>query len=109
MAGLMPRLLEGMRALCVLALVFFNFAHAPVAAGAAPGTGSICGMPMDVPSGEGEPGCTPCLGAAGFVLPPLPVVPPPLLQQEAPLPIAREGGRAPLRHAGAQPRAPPRA
>lgn len=76
----MPRLGEGVRALVVLALVFLNFGHAPLAAAAdlVPAWAvATCGAPV----ADGGPAqapvahqCDVCLLGAGFGLPPAPPV-----------------------------------
>lgn len=110
----MARLMEVVRALGVLALVFLNFGHAPMAAAAGPPasawTASWCGAPVspDAPADSAAAQCDVCLIGSGLDLPPAPPA----------LPLrfgAETGGYALIdsvrhqlvRHAGAQPRAPP--
>ena len=75
----MAKLKETVRALGVLALVFLNFGHVPVAAGAdlsaVSRAASFCGAPidpLDVPGDEATSQCVACLIGAGLDLPPVP-------------------------------------
>jgi len=67
-------LLEVVRALCVVALVFLNFGHAPLAAGSeyafSPPANSFCGDPLDDPSEAKDHPCQACRIGAGMALPP---------------------------------------
>jgi hypothetical protein len=75
--------LELLRALCVLALLFLNFAHTPVSAGPLSGPlvtttadASFCGDPLDGP-GDHAP-CHACrIGGAADLPPPVPTPCPP--------------------------------
>lgn len=110
----MPRLGEGVRALVVLALVFLNFGHLPVAAAGVPAwAGPVCGTPADLELPAKQPvahQCDVCLVGSGFALPP---APPALVPPRGELRLA--GAAAPAAmpaawHYGqAQPRAPPAA
>lgn len=111
------KLQETVRALGVVALVFLNFGHAPMAAGtelvASSYGASFCGGPVDPVDAPGHGNfapCDVCLLGSGMDLPP----PPAGLRLpfgEAPAcyvtAVRREGAR--WRHAGSQPRAPPAA
>lgn len=111
----MPRLMETARALIVLALVFLNFGHVPVAAGADLPTSlevaSYCGAPADPHAPPGDHAAAPCdvcLIGAGFTLPPAPAglvlcLGTDRVAYAAPAAV----GPALLRRRGAQPRAPP--
>jgi hypothetical protein len=77
-------MLEVVRALCVLALLFLNFAHQPAPAAAAPGdvltlaaTQSFCGDPADEGKTAHAP-CHACRIGAGADLPTPPQHPIPL-------------------------------
>lgn len=70
------KLQEIVRALCVLALIFLNFAHAPFALGGEDAVtaqiGSFCGDPIDSPAdAKGNP-CQACRIDGGTALPPPP-------------------------------------
>ena len=69
-------LVELLRALCVLGLLFLNLAHVPAAT--AGDDGPLCGPTADAGhnAGDDEP-CPACrLGDAGCALPPVPPAPP---------------------------------
>ena len=111
----MAKLKETVRALGVLALVFLNFGHVPVAAGAdlsaVSRAASFCGAPidpLDVPGDEATSQCVACLIGAGLDLPAgRATVPVGLGTERAAYAAAAAAAPAPWRHHGAQPRAPP--
>lgn len=71
------KLQEVVRALCVVALAFLSFGHAPLAAGgefvATPLASTFCGDPIDNPAGAKANPCQACRIGAGAVLPPAPL------------------------------------
>ena len=111
----MAKLKETVRALGVLALVFLNFGHVPVAAGAdlsaVSRAASFCGAPidpLDVPGDEATSQCVACLIGAGLDLPPVPATLTLRFGKErVAYAAAPAAGRPPRGPPPAQPRAPP--
>lgn len=108
------RLMEVARALGVLALVFLNFGHAPMAAAAGPPMGawtaSWCGAPVgsDAPGDSTAAQCDVCLIGSGLDLPPAPPAPPLRFGGETGGYVLIDSpARTLVRRTGAQPRAPP--
>src|SRR5688500_6883705 len=67
---------EMVRALCVLALIFLNFAHVPLAAAgesvATTIASSVCGDPIGYPGEAKAKPCQACRIGSGADLPPVP-------------------------------------
>lgn len=105
------RLQELVRALCVVALVFLNFGHAPLALGgeyaAAQQASSYCGDPIDGPSDAKADPCPACRIGAGVVLPPAPEIAVSVATAPAHCLAAPSFEWKPGCQSRAQPRAPP--
>ncbi|MHB1103986.1 MAG: hypothetical protein ACYC0C_14670 [Devosia sp.] len=105
------KLQELVRALCVVALVFLNFGHAPVAMGGEYATtlqaSSFCGDPIDGPLDAKADPCQACRIGAGMVLPPAPEIAVSVATASAQYLVAPSSGWTPGIGGRAQPRAPP--